>query len=371
MADMSRLRAGTLLHNDTGTPYVVERLLSAGGFGQTYYGHRLTPSGRRGREVCIKVCKSLDDWHGEAYFGRLLAGDPRVVELLDVFVDATGRGPRQRRRHVLVFEYMAEGTVWDAVEGEGLGWPESKVRREIRALLTVLQRMHAVWLLHRDIKPDNVYLRDGHLVLGDFGISKLVVDTSPSKASRLQGDFAPGNVTAGSVWGPHDDIYQVGLLAGTLLSGEVWWNQSVSVRAIAALDCSDAFKAWIWHATGARSKRYLDAFDAVEALSGLRRVQMKPGRAPRSLRGHTVVFTGRLDGLPRARRPGRARRAGARVQSRVSDSTTVVVLGRQRSGGVGTAEGVNLYGVRERIRTGQPTALIDQEQFERLTRRLW
>ena len=364
-----RLRAGTLLHNDTGTPYVVDRLLSEGGFGQTYVGHRLGPSGRRTREVCIKVCRSLDDWHGEAYFGRLLAGDPHVVELLDVFVDATGRGSQQRRRHVLVFEYMAEGTVWDAVEADGLRWSEARTRRAIRSLLIVLQRMHAVWILHRDIKPDNVYLRDGQLVLGDFGISKLVVDTTTSAASRMQGDFAPGNVTAGSGWGPHDDIYQVGLLAGTLLSGEVWWNQSVSIGSIAALDASDAFKSWIWHATGAKSKRYLDAFDALDALASLRHIDMAPGRAPRSLRGHCLVFSGRLDVLPRTEATARARRAGARVQSRLTDSTTVVVVGSLREGGVGAAEGIKLWGARERIRTGQPIALIDQAQLERLTRR--
>ena len=363
------LKAGTLLHNDTGAPYLVTGLLSEGGFGQTYVGHRLSPGGRRMRKVCIKVCRSLDDWHGEAYFGRLLTGDPRVVELLDVFVDATGRGRRQRRRHILVFEFMEDGTVWDAVENDGLRWSEAKVRREIRALLKVLQRMHAVWILHRDIKPDNVYLRDGRLVLGDFGITKLLVDHSPATGSMFEGDFAPDNVTAGSRWGPHDDIYQVGLLAGTLLSGEVWWNESVSIGSIAALEASDAFKSWIWHATAAKSKRYLDAFDALDALASLRHIDMTPSRPPRTLRGECVVFTGRMPGLPREQAAARARKAGARVQSRPSDSTTVVVLGSNGTAAGGAAEGLKLYGVRERLRTGQPITLIDQPQFERLARR--
>lgn len=364
----ARLKAGTILHNDTGTPYLVTGLLGEGGFGQAYAGHRLSPTGRRMQQVCIKVCRSLDDWHGEAYFGRLLAGDPRVVELLDVFVDATGRGRRQRRRHVLVFEFMEGGTVWDAVENDGLRWTEAKVRREIRALLTVLQRMHAVWILHRDIKPDNVYLRDGRLVLGDFGVTKLVVDRRPAAGSMFEGDFAPGNVTAGSRWGPHDDIYQVGLLAGTLLSGEVWWNESVSIASIAALDAGDAFKSWIWHATAAKSKRYLDAFDALDALASLRHIDMTPGRAPRTLRGECVVFTGRMPGLPRDRAVAWARKAGALVQDRPSDSTTLVVLGPGGTG-KGAAEGLKLYGVRERLRTGQPITIIDQQQFERLARR--
>src|SRR6476619_7721546 len=98
MIVVARLRVGATLHSDTGTPYLVMGPLGEGGFGEAYVGQRLSPKGRQVEPVAIKVCQSLDDWHGEAYFGRLLQGDPRVVRLLDVFVTATGRGHRQRRR---------------------------------------------------------------------------------------------------------------------------------------------------------------------------------------------------------------------------------------------------------------------------------
>jgi serine/threonine protein kinase len=359
---MTRLRVGETLHSDTGTPYRVSALLGVGGFGETYVGHRLGAHGREDRAVAIKVCRDLDDWHGEAYFGRLLNGDPRVVELLDAFVTATGREQRQLRRHVLVFEHMADGTVWDAIEQRGLRWPEAKVRSEIRALLEVLRRMHGVWVIHRDIKPDNVYLREGRLVLGDFGIAKLALDQKGADASRFQPDFAPRDLASSAMWGPAEDIFQVGLLAATLLSGEVWWNDVVSARAIAGLPATDAFKSWVWHATGARSKRYWHADDALDALSSLRRVDVSPGRSPRTLRSQCVVFTGRLPGLARADAVARARAAGAHPQVRLSDATTVVVVGTG-----GTSEGVTMFGVRERLRTGQPIKVISQEQFERLT----
>ena len=361
---MTRLRVGETLHSDAGTPYRVTALLGVGGFGETYVGHRLAAHGRPDRAVAIKVCRDLDDWHGEAYFGRLLNGDPRVVELLDAFVTATGREQRQVRRHVLVFEHMREGTVWDAIEQSGLRWPEAKVRSEIRALLEVLRRMHGVWVIHRDIKPDNVYLRDGRLVLGDFGITKLALDQKGSDASRFQPDFAPRDLASSTLWGPAEDIFQVGLLAATLLSGEIWWNDVVSARAIAGLDADEAFKSWIWHATGARSKRYWHADDALDALSSLRRVDVAPGRAPRTLRDQPVVFSGRLEGLTRAEAMARARAVGAHPQTRLTDATTVVVVGR-----MGTSEGLKMFGVRERLRTGQPIRVINQEQFERLTRR--
>jgi serine/threonine protein kinase len=362
-----RLRSGQTLHSDDGTPYVVTELLAEGGFGETWAGHRLTPRGRRGRKVAVKVCRSLDDWHGEAYFGRLLRGDPRVVELLDVFVSAVGRGGQQRRRHVLVFEFMEEGTVWDAVDEHRLRWPEGKVRAEIRALLKVLRRMHGVWVIHRDIKPDNVFLRDDRLVLGDFGIAKLAVDhrSGGADASRFQPDFAPRDLARSAMWGPAEDIFQVGLLAATLLSGEIWWSEVVSARAIAQLEATEAFKSWIWHATGARSKRYWHADDALDALSSLRRVDVSPGRSPRTLRDQPVVFTGRLEGMTRERAMARARRAGAHPQTHLTDATTVVVVDR-----AGASEGLKMFGVRERLRTGQPIRVIDQEQFERLTRQV-
>ena len=82
-----------------------------------------------------------------------------------------------------------------------------------------------------------------------------------------------------------------------------------------------------------------------------------------------MVFSGRLDDMPRTEATARARKAGARVQSRVTDSTTVIVLGSMWTGGVGAAEGIKLFGARERIRTGQPITLIDQQQFLRLARR--
>ncbi len=92
---------------------------------------------------------------------------------------------------------MAGGTVWDAVEQDGLRWREGKVRAEIRALLKVLQRMHGVWVIHRDIKPDNVYLRDGALVLGDFGITTLALDQQGSGRLPL-----PAGLRTRATWRP-------------------------------------------------------------------------------------------------------------------------------------------------------------------------
>ena len=360
------LRLNTVLVTDDGPRYLVERKLRAGGFGTTYVGHRITRSGRLMAlaKVCIKVCSSRRDWHGEAFFGELLADDPRVVRLRDAVVRTTGTGTSQRRKYILVFDFMEDGTVADAVARGDLRWSEARMRREIKALLSLLARLHDAGVTHRDLKPDNVYLRDGKLVVGDFGITKMDLDTRPTFA--LSPKYAPKEAVATWRWGQADDVYQVGLLAATLVSGRTWGTETVSASAISRLPVSDEFKSWVWHATGARAKRYWDAGDASDALDALRTTSLAPGRAPRSLAGQALVFTGAIDGLPRSEAGELARRAGAIVQSAVGDATTLVVAGRLKQDSAGANEGIKLFATRERLRRGQRIRVITGGQFRRL-----
>jgi len=360
-----RLRSGLRLRSDESVVYEVDRLLGQGGFGTTYTGHRLSSSGRPSVPVCIKVCTSRHDWHGEAFFGRLLDRNPRVVRLIDAFVAATGAGAAQKRRHVLVFELMDGGTVWDWLD-EPRPWSEARVRREIKALLQVLATLHYSGVTHRDLKPDNVYLRNGHLTLGDFGITKMRLDPAHSFASAFAPGFAPMNVLRNQRWAEADDVYQVGLLTATLLTGQLWWTGEVSVKGISCLPASDELKSWVWHATGEKARRYWDAGEALDALDSLKRIHLSPGRAPRALAGCSVVFTGRIDGLTRAEAFARTRQAGARPLQSMTDSVDLLVAGRLNAGAVGSSEGLKLFSARERIRQGQDIRIISGKQFKRL-----
>jgi len=363
------LKIGQKLHSDDGRVYQVTARIGDGGYGEVYEGYRLSADDRRLMRVCVKVCRNRHDWHGEAFFGELLRDEPGVVRLHDAFVAATGVAHRQRRRHVLVFDYMEDGTVFERLQTGLMDWSEAKIRAQTRKLLEVLARLHTFGITHRDLKPANVFLADDELLLGDFGLAQLALSVRGGPVTAWTREFSPYSIVQDRRpdWGPADDVFQVGLLACTLLRREETWGGDVSAGLLAQLPAADWFKAWIWHATGARQNRYADAAEALAALKELRSVDLRPGRAPRSLEDQCVVFTGSLEGLPRRTAVELARDAGAQTQTGVNAATTVLVRGEPRSSRASAGEELTLCLTRERLRRGQPIRIIGQRQFERLT----
>ena len=359
---MSRLRVGETLHNDAGTPYVVTGLLGEGGYGETYAGHQLSTSGDRVRDVAIKVCKSLDDWHGEAYFGRLLNGDPRIVELFDAFVTATGRGQRQRRRHLLVLRVHGRrhrvgrhrGRGPAVAGGQGArGDPGAAQGAAAHARgLDHPSRHQARQRLPARRAAGARRLRDHQARAGPQG-GRCVEVPARLRAPRPR---LERHVGAGR-----------GHLPGRPARRDAAVRRDlVERRGLRACD------------RGARCEQRLQELDLardrrqVEALLARRRRARRAVLAAAGRRGagpRAADPARPLGGVQRAARHHDAGGGGGprprrrRVpQARLTDATTIVVLGR-----VGAPEGITMFGVRERLRTGQPIRLLSQAQFERLT----
>ena len=92
---------------------------------------------------------------------------------------------------------------------------ESFIRTVFARLLNGLREVHTHKLLHLDIKPSNVYLRnDGQPVLIDFGAARqtLSIDTPLLKPMYTPGFAAPEqyNNTRRELLGPWTDIYSIG-----------------------------------------------------------------------------------------------------------------------------------------------------------------
>ena len=292
---MSLLRKGRLLEsNVTGSHYVVmTTCLDRGGFGEIYQGAEFDSRGRERRQVAIKASVDPLTWHGESYFGRLLGDLRDVVEQVDSF-PIVDHGSRSRGvKYIIVLEWMDDGTVHDAVYGHRRHLPETEARttKQIGELLEVLDALHSRGICHGDITPKNVFFRGAHLALGDLGIAKQALFSEPLELEGITPPmYAPLDTVPG-LWTPSEDVYQVGLLALTLVSGVEVWSDELCGQVLKELKASDRLKGWIRDATMEKPQRFRDAGEALDAL---RSPLPKPARPPRSLRDQTLVFTGRM-----------------------------------------------------------------------------
>jgi serine/threonine protein kinase len=350
-----------LVSDVTGHCYRVRtHRVAQGGFGEIYKGVLFDRHRDPIKAVAIKVGVDPFAWHGEAYFGRLLLGQENVVPLLDSFPLVDGKGPARQVKYVLVFDWM-DGTVEGDLERAG-AWPTKRVVAEVAAILKVLALLHRRSIYHCDITPGNVFVHGGRLRLGDLGIARQGLESDVVLTDAAAPPvFVPPDVRAWQ-WSAADDVYQVGLIALSLLSGAVVTSREACGRYLRSIEASDGMKGWIHDAIQSRGDRFKDAG---EALDCLRQPSVVPLRAPRTLRGQTVVFTGRLP-IARALAIHRLRKAGGTLQGEVNGQTTVVVSGEANLHMIAKKSGKKLFDAQRRLRRGQRIAIINYEQFERL-----
>jgi serine/threonine protein kinase len=349
----------------TGLRYRVESLIGRGGFGQAFRARRLGYSARVPAVVCLKASLRVDGWVREAYFGQILDGDARAIQVYDTFPLHRDSSPVL---YCLALEYASGGDLRTLLRRTGKGWPETTARREIAGLLEVLRKLHRGQLLHRDLTPMNVLVCDGRtLKLGDFGIVRQQTDDRGIRAGTMNALTAPSEILDGAApkWQARDDVYQVGQLVGMLLRGSA--DARIRIGEIRDLPCSDHLKEVVYRCLGERRKRYDSADELIEALRS-RPAPLRTGRL-RSLDGVHVAFTGILS---RTRREATraARRAGAIVHGGPSAQTTVVVRGRPNPRqAVGRDAGIKLMEIKRLREKGHRITLLGESQFWRLAGR--
>lgn len=362
--------AGALLRSmqhirspETGAEYRIEKMLGAGGFGQVYLAARVSRSSEIPQEVCIKASPRMDGWLREAYFGQLLHGHPRAIQVFDVFPLVSANG--QRILYCLALEFAKHGDLSAYLDRLPRGFPERVARREIAGILQVLGKLHRGQMLHRDLTPVNVFVCDGRrLKLGDFGIVRQQSDRRGITARTLNALTAPSEIIAGAApkWQARDDVYQVGQLLAMLIKGDA--RARIRAHDVRSLTCSDHLKEIIYRCIGERRKRYDSADELIDALCNPP-PSLQPG-VLRSLKGVHLAFTGILS-KRRSEAIRAAERAGAIVHSGPSSQTTVVVRGRPNPlQAVGRDAGLKLMEIKRLREKGHKITLLNETQFWRL-----
>ncbi len=153
-----------------------------------------------------------------------LTGCPNIVEcknhaLRDIYDD----------RHELIgFDILIRMDLYDPlsnlIKKKG-GLSVNEVERLAYQIATALGAMHKMNMLHRDVKPDNIYLDSKkQFFLGDFGVSKQEASSSYNTLAGTQPYIAPEvwRITRGeSTYSQTADIYSYGLTLYYLLNNNL------------------------------------------------------------------------------------------------------------------------------------------------------
>ncbi|MBD2610242.1 serine/threonine protein kinase [Nostoc punctiforme FACHB-252] len=222
----SPITVGTVLQNR----YRIIQILGQGGFGRTY----LAEDQRRFNELCaikelISTAMEPAAWEkAQELFHREAAilyqiEHPQVPKFRERF--------EQDQRLFLVEDYVAGQTYRTLLaekQAVGQTFTEAEVFGLIQSLLPVLEHIHSRGIIHRDISPENIILRDrdGKPVLIDFGVVKELATRLQSPESVMpvtsvgKLGYSPSEqVQTGGAY-PSSDLYALAVSAIVLLTGK-------------------------------------------------------------------------------------------------------------------------------------------------------
>ncbi|MDR1709826.1 MAG: serine/threonine protein kinase [Candidatus Accumulibacter sp.] len=214
--------------------YCIEHQLSLGGFSIVYLA-----SDREGQPVAIKeylpnslalrsegeIKPTISEEHMPAFRygmkcffeeGRALArlSHPNVIRVLNFF--------RANNTVYMVMEYEHGRTLQEFVQKNRSMVTENFMRNVFTKLLNGLREVHSHKLLHLDLKPSNIYMRNDYTpVLIDFGAARqtLASDTPMLKPMYTPGFASPEHYHQRKLLGPWSDIYSVGASMYACLAG--------------------------------------------------------------------------------------------------------------------------------------------------------
>lgn len=220
--------------------YRVLALLGQGGMAEVYQGYH--PPLDRYVAIKIMTLRLAADANFSERFQREATAIARLRHANIVQVYDFGMS---ESLNYMVMEYIAGPSLKQRIQavrerGQRLPWAE--VMAITRDIATALDYAHTRGLVHRDVKPANILLREAkfkanqpepYAVLTDFGIVKVLKGEQFTTTGITLGtpDYMSPEQANGDELGPASDIYALGIVIYEMLTGELpfWADTPLSI----------------------------------------------------------------------------------------------------------------------------------------------
>lgn len=267
--------------------YKIESLVGTGAMGMVYRGvHQII-----GKAAAIKVLKA--DYADDPEMVQRLIREARTVNAIrhPAIVDIFGFGTLPRTDQPYIVMDLLEGDPLDEYLKEHAPMKLRQVAPFLDELLSALSAAHAVGVIHRDLKPGNVFVEskpDGQkgIKVIDFGLAKQadraggsVKPTNPGTLLGTPAFMAPEQVLGTKVT-PATDLYAVGGIAYQMLTNHLPHEAPSAIEVLSQKMSHDPIRprqwqpaldeeldAWVMRLLSREpEKRFQDAEDARRAL---------------------------------------------------------------------------------------------------------
>jgi len=200
--------------------YKESSFLGKGGFARVFKAKR-----RDGVFVAVKVPIDLDESTGKSFIAEMQNwtkfNHPNIVKIYDY--------------NIMPFPYFEEELCDGSLDKLNKPMDCAKAAWIIFNVCEGLEYAHSRNVIHRDLKPQNILLKNGIPKISDWGLSKLISDKSLATMMSFTPFYAAPEQVTNKVKDQRTDIWQIGVILYELVTGVLPFTADSAIGIIASI----------------------------------------------------------------------------------------------------------------------------------------